>query len=57
MKSYDDFRHMYEDEDELYDYVELVGEGWARLEFLSALLKKQNREEMEKLVKTYQWGE
>ena len=55
MKSYEDFTRM--SEDELYDYKELVGESWALLSFLTAKLKKENKEEMEKLVKVYQWGE
>lgn len=55
MKSYEDFTRA--NEDELYDYKELVGEAMARSENLSAKLKKENREEKEKLVKVYQWGE
>ena len=55
MKSYEDFTRA--SEDELYDYKELVGEAMAHTINISAKLKKENREEKEKLVKVYQWGE
>lgn len=55
MKDYDDFYNA--TEDELYDYKELVGETYARIEYLNAWLKVQNRKELEEIVKTYQWGE
>lgn len=44
-------------EDELYDYKEVIGESLAQNMTLAAKLKKENKEEREKLVKVYQWGE
>ena len=55
MKDYEDFKSM--SEDELYDYKEVVGESWARVEYLNSWLKYQTRKGMEELVKLYQWGD
>lgn len=55
MKDYEDFINM--TQDELYDYKELVGESWARMEYLTAWLKHKTEKEKDEIVKLYQWGD
>ena len=56
MEAYKDIS--YSNEDELYDYKEIVGDSsWERMKFLTNWLKAENKKEMEELLKLHQWEE
>ena len=56
MKDYKDIS--FSNEDELYDYKELVGDSsWERMEYLTAWFKAKSRKELEEIVELYNWGE